>query len=101
MRLLLTVTMLLMLFCMGIGIQAQTDTFTCPVLVENALTAIDDLCSDTSRNQACYGSQLLSVTPYSEVDDFQFEAPGDIVGVANLQSLQSSAMNLSEGAWGV
>lgn len=101
MRRFIIVILLFVLLYVGIPLQAQQDTSTCPLLVENALSLLEDLCSETSRNQACYGNQLLSAIPYPEIEDFRFEVPGDIVDVAGIQSLQASAMNQDDETWGV
>ena len=101
MRRYIIIAALCILMYAGIPLHAQQDTSTCPLLVENALALIEDLCSGTSRNQACYGNQLLSVIPYPEIENFTFEAPGDIVDVAAIQRLQASAMNQVDESWGV
>ncbi|MCB9457337.1 MAG: hypothetical protein H6671_15230 [Anaerolineaceae bacterium] len=79
----------------------ETSAQTCPSLVQTAMSALDANCSATSRNQVCYGNTRLSAVPQSGASDFQFNAPGDIVDLNNLKTLQLSSMNTDSGEWGV
>ncbi|MFN8374478.1 MAG: hypothetical protein U0694_16570 [Anaerolineae bacterium] len=51
---------------------------------------------DLGRNEACYGNLLLSATPREDAAAFSFEQAGDRVPVADIQSLQLSAMSLTD-----
>lgn len=73
----------------------------CPEVVSQALSATDELCEATGRNQACYGHVRLDAQPQQGADDFVFEQAGDRVDVAALQSLRLSPMEVETGAWGV
>ncbi|MDX1991884.1 MAG: hypothetical protein SF029_05820 [bacterium] len=74
---------------------------SCPAIVETALQAVDAVCADTGRNQACYANVALEALPQPTVADFRFEAVGDIVDVNDLAELRLSPMNSEEGYWGV
>ena len=84
--------------CVGI-VTAQTTT--CPEIVEQALDAVDTLCSEVGRNQACYGNVQLDVLPINGVEDFQFASVGDIEDVASIEMLELSPMNEEVGEWGL
>ncbi len=78
---------------------AQGDA--CPAIVETALDAVDQFCQEAGRNQACYGSVSMQAEPQPGVSDFVFEQSGDIVDVAEIQTLRLSAMEEGAGVWGV
>jgi hypothetical protein len=93
-RVLLLLTLLL---CCALVAQAQGE---CPTIVREALDFTDDLCSAVERNQACYGNLAIEAVPQADAADFTFEAPGDIVNAADIQTLNLSAMT-SPNEWGV
>jgi hypothetical protein len=80
---------------------AQAQGFTCPNIVETALEVVDQSCAETGRNQVCYGSIRLSAQPKPDITNFEFRKTGDLVGVADLQKLVASPMNIEAGEWGV
>ncbi len=81
---------------------AQSETSgNCPALVEAALAAIDEVCADTQRNQACYASVAMQAEAQPDAEDFRFEQVGDIVNVNDIARLELSPMNTFEGRWGV
>ncbi|MBC7871458.1 MAG: hypothetical protein H7Y09_11520 [Chitinophagaceae bacterium] len=73
----------------------------CPALVEAALAAVDEVCADTERNQACYASVAMEAEAQPDAEDFRFEQVGDIVDVNDIARLELSPMNTVEGRWGV
>lgn len=77
---------------------AQAD---CPTIVQSALELVDQACSATTRNQACYGNNLLTAVAREGINNLQFEKSGDIINVADVQRLQLSAMSLTNETWGV
>ncbi|MFN8372105.1 MAG: hypothetical protein U0694_04425 [Anaerolineae bacterium] len=89
---------ILLLFCVTPALAQTTD---CPTLVDAALTAVDELCQSTERNQACFGSLRLDATAQPGVSDFHFEQIGDRVSVGDIQSLRLYPMNESANEWGV
>ena len=82
-------------------IMAQDTAPTCPTIVQAAVAALDDLCADTERNQACYGNLTLVAVPQAEVTDLQFVHPGDIEDVVRIASLTLSGMDEGVPEWGV
>jgi hypothetical protein len=95
-----TLKLLLALFivCLAPVALAQAD---CPAIISSALAAVDSACADTARNQLCYGNITLSATPRESVADFHFEQSGDLVNVADVQTLQLSSFSLTDEQWGV
>lgn len=73
----------------------------CPVVVQQALTATDEFCDKTGRNQACYGHAQLQAQAQAGAPAFTFDQAGDIVDVTAIQSLHLSPMEISTGDWGV
>ncbi|MEQ8675755.1 MAG: SH3 domain-containing protein [Aggregatilineales bacterium] len=77
---------------------AQSDEVDCPILVETALNAADELCRATSRNEACYGNLVINAQTRVPAT---FETSGDIVQVSNIESLELATMNVARNEWGV
>lgn len=76
----------------------QAQQLTCPAIVQEALESIDNNCSDTGRNQACYGHSSLDA---QVVGDADFETVGDIASLESIQSLSLNGMDENAGEWGV
>jgi hypothetical protein len=83
------------------SLMQEVQPVTCPAIVSDALAAVDSLCAETGRNQACYGNVTLTAEPQPDVEDFVFDVPGDIANVADMQSLTLSNMDESVSGWGI
>lgn len=77
---------------------AQSDT--CPVLVQDALRSLSDLCAGAARNEACYGNRLIDVVARDEAEGLRFSNPGDVEALAKISSFRLSAM-IQPDEWGV
>lgn len=77
---------------------AQNEEETCPAYVEDSLIQVDELCSDISRNEACYGNLQIDPVLRTPVD---FTTPGDIVDVNAVQSLNLTPYDPAENIWGI
>lgn len=73
----------------------------CPEIVSRALSAADEACKQTGRNQACYGNFNLEATSQPGAPEFRFSSVGDIVDIADVQSLKLSPMKIESQEWGV
>jgi hypothetical protein len=75
----------------------------CPEIVRTAVALTETVCSETSRDQACYGHNLVQINAQfgSDSDLPQFTAPGDRVPLSDIQSIELSAMDAEQGLWGV
>ncbi len=96
----------LLFFCglllLGVPVLAQQQADeVCPVVVETALAALDRLCSETGRNEACYGHFALQAEAQPGVTGLAFAQPGDIAQVADIQRLTLTPMDTETQAWGV
>ncbi len=76
---------------------AQEDD--CPIIVQTALAEAGDVCSDTARNQICYGNIQLEAVARESVPELTFSEPGDIINAGDVQSLQLSP--LVDDNWGI
>jgi hypothetical protein len=88
----------LLILCIAPVVLAQN---ACPAIIAAALESVDTACNQTTRNQLCYGNIALSATPREDVADFKFEQSGDVVGVADIETLQLSSFSLMDEEWGV
>lgn len=84
------------LFVGAVVVQAQ-DT-SCPVLVQQALATVEDVCSGLERNEACYGHQSLQA---DVVGDIRFDTVGDIAALENIERLTLSGLDEANAVWGV
>ncbi|GEM_PF-3638570 len=74
----------------------------CPVILDDALRQTNDVCAETSRNEACYGHQAVIATSQPDVEDFKFDEIGDRESVAKIGSLQiGHSMTQQTSVWGV
>jgi hypothetical protein len=81
--------------------QALAQGVDCPSIVQSALTATDQVCNSTGRNQACYGNLNLQAVPQPGVSDLNFSKPGDLVDVGKVESLNLSPLDPTGQTWGV
>lgn len=72
----------------------------CPRLVRSAIDLTQNRCETVNSNQVCYGHSILEAASRPGFEDFNFEEPGDIEDVIEMQSLNLSPMDLNEGVWG-
>ncbi len=104
-----TLCVLCGVFLFAFAVHAQEATETpddansedCAVIVQSALDLTQISCDETGLNQACYGHLLMEAQPRIGVTEFNFNEPGDTVGVAEVQSLRLGAMDVDTGQWGV
>ena len=95
-------TILAFTFILWLGpalVLAQVNS--CPEIVSKALSAADTACKKTGRNQACYGNFNLQATGQAGTSDFSFNKVGDIVNIADVQTLKLSPMSVDKAQWGV
>lgn len=104
-RLLPFLTMLSLLMIVGFFLydrsSAQGSPAACNVIVDAALEAVDNACSGTARNQACYGNFFSQAFFREGAPATQFESVGDIADLIVIDSLQLSELNIAEEQWGV
>lgn len=83
------------ILCVGV-VQAQETL--CPELVEEALSSVDEVCTDLKRNEACYGHDSLQAELFT---DAEFDTVGDIAKLLDIQRLTLSGMDVGNSVWGV
>ncbi len=91
---------LLLLILAPVTVLAQ-EVAECSDFIKAALEASEQVCSGTSRNQACYGHIHLEAQPQSIDVPFNFDEVGDKVDLAHLSTLRLSPMDLQNQTWGV
>ena len=79
----LTLISFVLLISIGLA-QAQE---TCTALVETALDAVADNCSDLDRNSACYGHDRLQASFFVPVEEDVFSAPSDRTSLSLVSSI--------------
>ncbi|QPC82003.1 hypothetical protein G4Y79_20285 [Phototrophicus methaneseepsis] len=86
------------LLTVGTVLAQQTQ---CYEFVQRAFASVDEYCSTTGRNEACYGNVALDAEPQVGVNEFHFSSVGDIENVTNIQSLKLYDLDESVGVWGI
>lgn len=81
--------------------QGQEDDDACPLLVQRAYRSVQTACEGLGRNEACYGNTLIDAEPQAEVETFEFSAPGDLVDISDIETLQLSSMDTTTDRWGI
>lgn len=89
----------LMTVCLSVALIVAQGT--CPDIVEQALSAVDNNCSDLGRNEACYGYDLVGASFLVPVADDFFIAPRDTTSILELETLSTTALDESAATWGV
>jgi hypothetical protein len=89
------------MFLVGLWATAVAAQADCPTIVQSALDATDVACDGTGRNQACYGNINLNAVAQEGIPEFDFDAPGDIVDVAGLQTLELEPLDAASDIWGI
>jgi SH3-like domain-containing protein len=90
--------LVVLLFAHSPFLQAQD---TCDAIVQSAIDAAEQNCSDLSINQACLGNMPITATAIDTAEDFLFTTSGDIVPVGDLASLTSASQVDDGDGWGV
>ncbi len=98
-RPMIVLALLLGLWVVPTGAGAQGGD-SCPTIVQAALSIIDEHCGETTRNQACYGSDTIQADAQPDSTGFHFEQPGDRIDVAAIRTLRLSAMDIASEEWG-
>ncbi len=76
------------------------DRAACQVLIDRALSASSDHCNRVGSDQACYGNNTVSAHLVPGAAQ-QFAAPGDIIGVSQIESISASVLNPALNEWGI
>lgn len=87
-------------FILSVAI-VSAQTGQCTEIIETAIANAEEGCSSIGRNQACFGHIALDATGQPDADNFQFSNIGDIVDVAEIETLTLGGFNSDTGAWGV
>src|SRR6266496_3551639 len=95
-KIIFSVILLLACFTTALA-QAQQ----CPPLVTAALQAVQDVCADTGRNQACYGNAQLQAEFQPGFTNASFSKPGEIINIDGLRTLRSTIADPTSQLWGV
>lgn len=95
--------LLVLLLCLTltVALPSTAQEESCPTIVQTAVDSTGTACQNIGRNQLCYGNNQIAVVAYDGVDRLIFAHTGDVVNVADVQSLQLAPLNEATGAWGV
>src|SRR5688572_3497666 len=97
----LTIKKIFWMGLVGLWVSSVAAQADCPTIVQTALDATDAACEGTGRNQACYGNIDLSAVPQEGIPQFDFDAPGDIIDVAGVRTLELEPLDETIDIWGI
>lgn len=80
---------------------SQDDDTACQSLVMQAMRAVSSACTNTGRNEACFGHTQIQARYQPGVGFTPFGTSGDKVPLINLSSLVTLPANPEAGIWGV
>lgn len=80
--------------------QAPTPDALCATLVSEAEARVNSMCDSMSRNQACYGNQLVTVD-FQPGSNLVFNQSGDIVDLLEVQQISTAPLDLANQNWGI
>jgi hypothetical protein len=73
----------------------------CSALVQQALQAVDDNCSELERNTACYAYNQVDATFLQEVENDFFALPSDRADLTFLNTIQTAPLDEVNDLWGI
>src|SRR5262245_393995 len=76
------------------------ETLSCSAIVNAAIENADAACGALGSNQACYGNTLVLVEPQGDAT-LEFDNPGDTADLSSVRRLSASAIDQTNGVWGV
>ncbi len=84
-------------------VKAQdTDPLTCPEFAERVLADVGNVCSNLSRNTACFGHPRIDYTRFTQAFDAEyFTRVGDRADLTTTETIQTGPFNLLSEEWGV
>lgn len=94
-KVMLMATGILMSVGLAVGQQA------CSLLVEQAIQAVDDNCSDLDRNTACYAYNQVQATFLQDVSNDFFSNPSDRADLTYLDTIQTTPLDEDNDLWGI
>ncbi len=80
--------------------QVPTPDALCASLVSEAEARVNAQCDSMSRNQACYGNQLVDVT-FQPGSNLVFNQSGDTVDLLQVQQISTAPLDLANQNWGI
>ena len=83
------------------GLSHSQSNETCPSIVSQAISALEQNCTGIGRNEACYGYRLVSAEFINAVADDYFSQPSDRASIESIEKIQTAQLNLDNQEWGV
>ncbi len=86
-----------------VNAQSSDPAQMCTILLQSASQVTQDHCTNTDRNEACYGYNAVTASYQSNIDAaaFPFLNVGDIIPIGILQTIQTHPLNITDKTWGI
>lgn len=75
------------------------DAPTCPTLIEESFTAVEQVCTGLTSGDACIGNGTIEGV--SSIEGLQFSQPGDIARLTSFDALNIRTSNTPGSVWSV
>ena len=73
---------------------------TCEEILTQAMQNLQSICSDVTRNNACYGNNQVKAEPNAGTS-LKFDIAGDRAPIRNIRALVTSPLDVNAGTWGM
>jgi hypothetical protein len=73
---------------------------SCQEILTRAFDILQNSCKQLGRNKACYGNDKVKAEPRGD-SNLTFEQVGDTAAIQTIQTIETSPLNLTTGAWGL
>ncbi|MCY4019149.1 MAG: LysM domain-containing protein [Chloroflexi bacterium] len=80
---------------------ADAQEAVCKEIVAGALLDLSERCADLDRNSLCYGHSQVDASFAGDSTSADFDTPGARASLAQLTRLQTSALDVERGHWGL
>ncbi|MEM9950003.1 MAG: SH3 domain-containing protein [Chloroflexota bacterium] len=94
-------TFIASLFLLIFSVWSATAQGACTIDVSAIIERVNTECADLGENEVCYGNRNVNVTPRLNLGNFEFDSPGDLAELYNIQSLVVDAIDPTTDTWGV
>lgn len=89
------------LFLLIITVTLVQGQENCDFDLDSVIERVTEACANVAPNEVCYGNRDVTAHPRVRTFTFDFDAPGDILDLTDLLSLEVDAFNATEDTWGV
>jgi hypothetical protein len=94
---------ILLVICILGGITIIYAQEECDIDTAQIVNVVESVCTGLDGNQVCYGNYEVGTDLIEDIElpDFNFDSPGDLADLLNIESIYLSALNPEDDTWGI